>query len=89
MRVCAAVGVDGPDRRENESSSFYNLTEVDRTVSLIRSLLSECGDRALSTADVAVISPFRTQVKKLRQLLRQHQLAGVNGTTLHVVSPRN
>jgi hypothetical protein len=40
-----AVGVDGPDRRENEASSFYNLAEVDRIVSLIEALLAERGTR--------------------------------------------
>jgi hypothetical protein len=40
-----AVGVDGPDRRENEASSFYNLAEVDRVVSLIEALLAERGTR--------------------------------------------
>ena len=79
------VGVDGPDRRQDDASSFYNLTEVDRVVSLVVSLLAERGgERGLRPADVAVISPFRTQVKKLRQLLRQRGLADVSGTATPV-----
>ena len=73
------VGVDGPDARENDSSSFYNLTEVDRVVSLVESLLRELGPTGLKAAEVSVISPFRTQVKKLRLLLRNHNLSNVGG----------
>ena len=73
------MGVDGPDKRENDSSSFYNLTEIDRVVSLVESLLAERSAQGIRPADISVISPFRTQVKKLRLLLRDHGLSNVSG----------
>lgn len=77
----------GLDESHEEAISFYNLREVKLAVETVQSLLSpkswpadEDGKVAvpLLSHQIAVMSPFREQVKRLRKALRALDLNKVN-----------
>ncbi|KAL5498587.1 hypothetical protein ACEPAH_1941 [Sanghuangporus vaninii] len=61
-------GVCGQDMREDPSPSYFNPDEVIVVKDYVRSLLG--GNMELESKDIGVITPYRAQVLKLRQLLR-------------------
>ncbi len=67
----------GEDVFEVEKCSFYNLIEASRIVSIIQNLLSQ-SNLAVSQSEICVITPYRLQVMKLRQLLRLQGLGAIH-----------
>ncbi|KAA8913536.1 P-loop containing nucleoside triphosphate hydrolase protein [Sphaerosporella brunnea] len=65
----------GLDESQEEGISFYNLREIQLAVNVIQSLLSPI---PLTQSEIAVMSPFREQVKRLRKTLRAASLKQVN-----------
>ena len=62
--------VAGTESREGDSSSWWNSDETMVVVDHINKLLAyEAG--GLPMADIGIITPYRKQVQKIRQLLRQ------------------
>ncbi|RHY51328.1 hypothetical protein DYB38_001892 [Aphanomyces astaci] len=72
--------VNGVQHQSIESSSFCNLMEAIKVADVIGNLLRTT---AVSTKDIAVITPYRQQVVKLRQLLRARGHGAVNVGTVH------
>ncbi|ETV68410.1 hypothetical protein, variant 2 [Aphanomyces astaci] len=72
--------VNGVQHQSIESSSFCNLMEAIKVADVIGNLLRTTG---VSTKDIAVITPYRQQVVKLRQLLRARGHGAVNVGTVH------
>jgi helicase MOV-10 len=69
--------VDGKEMSKIDTPSFYNMEECDAVSRIIQSLLSSPTVQ-LHSGDVAVITCFRAQVLKLRQVLRKDGLHGIN-----------
>ncbi len=69
------VGVDGKQRHDLDSPSFYNLAEVQQVVALCKSLVLE---QLLRASQIGVIAAFRQQVLRLRTALRAEKLTDVN-----------
>jgi helicase MOV-10 len=77
----------GLDESHEEGISFYNLHEIQIAVSVVQSLLSpaswpnEADGRArvpINQNEIAVMAPFREQVKRLRKAMRTASLKQVN-----------
>ncbi|EJC99752.1 P-loop containing nucleoside triphosphate hydrolase protein [Fomitiporia mediterranea MF3/22] len=58
----------GQDEREASSPSYFNIDEASLVRDYVRSLLS-VGALRLNPEDIGVITPYRAQVRKVRQLL--------------------
>ena len=71
------IGVIGQHSHELDSPSFYNLSELSKTVEVCRSLLSSSSVK-ISTKDIGVICAFRSQILKLRILLRHEGMGAIN-----------
>lgn len=84
------IGHDGHDESHEEGISFYNLREVELAVKTVQSLLSPDSwpvrpdgqegkaEEPLAQGEIAVMSPFREQVKRLRKAFRMASLKHVN-----------
>ncbi|KAJ3067726.1 hypothetical protein HDU98_009060 [Podochytrium sp. JEL0797] len=83
-------GIQGEDSRsltaeglnnetEASSAAWYNAAEAGKIVELVIKLMQEEG---VKTEDFGVISPFRQQVKLIRELLRNRNLAAVDVGTV-------
>ncbi|GAA98489.1 hypothetical protein E5Q_05175 [Mixia osmundae IAM 14324] len=70
-------GVDGEEDWVDEGASWYNVTEVDRVVAYVSSLLGSFKGR-LQPSEISVISPFREQVWRVRLALRSRGLSQVD-----------
>ena len=75
-RTHARIGVEGEDKQEGDSPSFFNPHEAIVVADLVMSLLKE---KKLSEFDIGVISPFRKQIMKIRSLLRSRRVWYVTG----------
>ncbi|EDO34496.1 predicted protein [Nematostella vectensis] len=69
-------GVLGKDLREGKSPSFFNPEEAATVVKHIKDLRDSRGVRVLM-AEIGVISPYRQQVSKIRQLLHKNNITGI------------
>ena len=73
-------GVQGRDMSEDDTASFYNPVEAAAVRTLIQRLLA--GQHGICTNDIGVIAPYRKQVQKIRQLLRNENLNAVRVGTV-------
>ncbi|PIK40113.1 putative helicase MOV-10 [Apostichopus japonicus] len=62
-------GIDGKDEREANSPSFFNVAEAEQVWQYISYLLNLAGHKNVRARDIGVISPYRRQVQKIRQIL--------------------
>jgi superfamily I DNA and/or RNA helicase len=69
--------VDGKEMSKIDTPSFYNIEECETISRIIQALLSSPNVQ-LHSGDVAVITCFRAQVLKLREVLRKDGLSGIN-----------
>ena len=74
----------GKEDREGQSPSWFNALEAQTVVEYIAQLLAY-RQGAVSLEDVAVITPYRKQVQKIRTLLR-HRFPAVDCSALKVGS---
>ncbi|XP_004347823.1 hypothetical protein CAOG_03998 [Capsaspora owczarzaki ATCC 30864] len=72
--------VPGTAATQRSTVSFYNPLEAAKIASMVQDLLAS--NPHLSTAHIGVMAPFRSQVKRLRQLLRHIGLGGVGVGTV-------
>ncbi|CAK4679919.1 unnamed protein product [Aphanomyces euteiches] len=75
-------GVYGEQQKKLESQSYSNPLEAIKVANVIDSLLASTTAN-ISTKDIAVITPFRQQVIKIRHLLRSRGLGAVNVGTVY------
>ncbi|KAG9414015.1 hypothetical protein AC1031_013218 [Aphanomyces cochlioides] len=75
-------GVYGEQQKKLESQSYSNPLEAIKVADVIDSLLASTTAN-ISTKDIAVITPFRQQVIKIRHLLRSRGLGAVNVGTVY------
>uniref|UniRef100_A0A3P9KYN0 RNA helicase n=1 Tax=Oryzias latipes TaxID=8090 RepID=A0A3P9KYN0_ORYLA len=62
-------GVMGKDEREQNSPSFFNVTEINILFKYLKQLLDDQGKKGLpeiSAEDIGIIAPYRKQVEKIR-----------------------
>ena len=71
-----------------QKASWYNKTEASTIVSICASLLSESSASSppLKVADIGVMTPFREQVWRVRELLRKEKMASVDVGSVEVSS---
>lgn len=58
-------GVTGIDEREENSPSFFNVSEVEVLMDYVRKLLESHGKKGLATIsphEIGIIAPYRKQV---------------------------
>lgn len=65
-------GVQGEDKREPKSPSFFNPQEIKKVVSYVDSILSTKHNR-IPPAEIGVITPYRKQVQKIKEQLRRNE----------------
>eukprot|EP01127_Copromyxa_protea_P024214 TRINITY_DN9411_c0_g1_i1.p1 TRINITY_DN9411_c0_g1~~TRINITY_DN9411_c0_g1_i1.p1 ORF type:complete len:616 (+),score=114.53 TRINITY_DN9411_c0_g1_i1:777-2624(+) len=70
-------GIEGKDTREGNSPSWFNVDEVIQVMSYVNILLKEIRTNPLRPQDIAIISPYRKQVEKLRTALSQSHFRDV------------
>uniref|UniRef100_A0A3P9J5U5 RNA helicase n=1 Tax=Oryzias latipes TaxID=8090 RepID=A0A3P9J5U5_ORYLA len=67
-------GVMGKDEREQNSPSFFNVTEINILFKYLKELLDDQGKKGLpkiSAEDIGIIAPYRKQVEKIRLGLKE------------------
>jgi len=69
-------GVIGKDEREQHSPSWFNTVEATTIIKYIEKL-KQYRTSPINNKEIGIITPYRKQVLKLRQLLRVKQLEGV------------
>ncbi|XP_023681367.1 putative helicase mov-10-B.1 isoform X2 [Paramormyrops kingsleyae] len=65
-------GVTGKEQREQNSPSFFNVTEVEIIVQYLKKLFqtqAKKGLQTLSPKDIGIIAPYRKQVQKIRKAI--------------------
>ena len=72
-------GVNGIQKSQPNSPSFYNIAEAETVLSICQSILNDQGlKQRVLVADIGVIAAFRSQVLFIRQRLRTANLSAVN-----------
>jgi len=74
---CIFIGVAGNHQHELDSPSFYNISELSKIVETCKTLLTSTKIKC-STKDIGIICAFRSQILKLRLLLRAEGLGAIN-----------
>ncbi|KAG6856540.1 hypothetical protein H0H87_003359 [Tephrocybe sp. NHM501043] len=77
-------GHEDPEECVDERATWYNKGEISRVVELIQSLLAEgqgCNP-PLRGADIGIMAPWREQVWRLRERLRNEKLSAVDVGTV-------
>lgn len=65
-------GVKGKDERQADSPSYFNRQEIDVAVKYVSALLEErLSGYKVEEKDIGVITPYRLQVQKFRQVLKK------------------
>ncbi|KAG6837047.1 hypothetical protein H0H93_015618 [Arthromyces matolae] len=78
------IGHEFPEECVDERATWYNKGEIDKIVETIVSLLLEAErcDPPLSPADIGIMAPWREQVWRLRERLRNEKLHAVDVGTV-------
>lgn len=70
--------VDSKDEWVDEGASFYNAGEIEKVVELCKLLTKQERGQSFTPKDIAVITPYREQVWRIRLKLRKEKLAGIS-----------
>ncbi|KAJ3868521.1 P-loop containing nucleoside triphosphate hydrolase protein [Lentinula novae-zelandiae] len=78
------LGCDTKDESVDERATWFNIGEIDRIVEVISSLMSEAAKSIppLQADEIGVMAPWREQVWKIRERLRQAGLSRVDVGTV-------
>ena len=68
---------DGKEKSKIDTPSFYNIEECYASVRIIEALLASPNVK-IHAGQIAIITCFRAQVLKMREILRESQLSTVN-----------
>ena len=72
-------GVDGLQKNQTNSPSYYNEAEAEAVCSLCSSIINDSNlNERVSAMEIGVIAAFRSQVLYIRTLLRSRNLSSVN-----------
>ncbi|KDO22232.1 hypothetical protein SPRG_12317 [Saprolegnia parasitica CBS 223.65] len=74
--------VHGTQHKELDAHSYTNLAEAFKIVQLVEALVTSTAV-VVTTADIAVVTPFRRQVVKIRHMLRNRGYGSVNVGTVY------
>jgi helicase MOV-10 len=69
--------VEGEEKNKIDTPSFFNIEECYTIVKLIKAVLHSSPDK-IHTGQISVITCFRAQVLKMREIFRSNNLASVN-----------
>jgi len=69
-------GIEGKDRRENNSPSWFNPDEITVVFHYLKKLLEYRKSR-LTFNDIGVITPYQKQVQKLKTLFQAKNMEGI------------
>lgn len=70
-------GVEGQDEREEQSPSFFNKSEIELVVDYVKKVMEKRGGQKIKQEDIGVISPYRKQVEKIRQVLKKRRYGDI------------
>nr|GMD66134.1 probable RNA helicase SDE3 [Ipomoea batatas] len=73
------IGVQGFDEREGSNPSWFNRIEASKVVEIVRNLVENNG---LREEDIGVITPYRQQVLKIRNVLESFDWNGIKVGTV-------
>ncbi|KAF9451324.1 P-loop containing nucleoside triphosphate hydrolase protein [Macrolepiota fuliginosa MF-IS2] len=78
------IGCESEEECIDEKSTWYNLGEIEVVMRTVRSLMKEANacDPPLKARNIGIISPFRAQVWKMREMLREEGLRDVDVGTV-------
>ncbi|GAW07733.1 P-loop containing nucleoside triphosphate hydrolase protein [Lentinula edodes] len=78
------LGCDTKDESVDERATWFNIGEIDQIVEVISSLMSEAAKSIppLQADEIGVMAPWREQVWKIRERLRQAGLSRVDVGTV-------
>ncbi|KAJ3505597.1 hypothetical protein NLJ89_g7334 [Agrocybe chaxingu] len=80
------IGDESPEESSDERASWFNPGQINAVVDVIKSLLADprASNPPLRPAEIGVMAPWRVQVWKLREKLRQEGLSAVDVGTVEV-----
>ncbi|GFG34137.1 hypothetical protein Cfor_08140 [Coptotermes formosanus] len=71
-------GVKGKDQREGNSPSYFNIQEIEVVMRYVQHLLEDrFSGRKLVQGDIGIITPYRKQVEKIKQLFKKQKWDGI------------
>ncbi|XP_022081525.1 putative helicase MOV-10 isoform X2 [Acanthaster planci] len=70
-------GVEGVDEREGQSPSFFNKAEIQIVIEYAQDLLEKRGGKRVKEADIGIISPYRRQVQKIKEVLKKRKITNI------------
>jgi helicase MOV-10 len=79
------VGVEGQDERDTDNPSYYNNFEAMEIKMRVTLLVKEKG---LAPSDIVIIAPYKSQIARIRRLLRENGLGDVSVGTPGVIQGR-
>jgi len=76
------IGCRSVHMHEVDSPSYFNITEAEKVAELVEKLLDQImrlgnGESTVGTGNIAILTPYRKQVIKIREMLRVRGLGGV------------
>ncbi len=69
------VGTAGQNCQESDSASFFNPFEVSEALRQVKALTAQYPPHVLKREEIAIITPYRKQVQKIRLALRMAKLS--------------
>lgn len=66
-------GIQGCDEREGNNPSWFNRIEVSKVVDVIQKIMGS----SIDEAEIGVITPYRQQVVKIRNVLQTRDMLGI------------
>ena len=67
-------GIMGPENREEESPSYYNLYEMETVMYYVNKLKEE----GVHQDEIAIISPYNSQTMKIKEALKHYMLGQID-----------
>ncbi len=75
------MGLQGEQRHDCDSPSYYNIAEAEKAITIVESLLRS-KTVTVTAQDLGILAPYRKQVRKLRLMLRAKNLGAVKVGTV-------
>jgi predicted DNA helicase len=72
--IIDVINVSGKELVQKDSKSFYNQSEIDR----VEEILLDLDKKGIKKEQIAVISPYKAQVKKLQAMFKEYEIDTVD-----------